>query len=90
MCRRNSRCINDQCCFRIQKVFWNGRYIFLIMNGSSFSNQFFGQFAWRTVVTTYFLAFRQEIANQCTHADTSGTDEVYCFQYINVHDFLYI
>ena len=86
----NGRSIDNKRRIFLLKILAYQIHIILIMDLCTFLYQLLRQFAGRTVITAYLLAFRQEVAHQCTHTDAPCTDKVNGFQDISIHVFSYI
>ena len=65
--------------------FRNHFHVFLIMNQHAFLLQLTGQVAGCLVIAAYYQSTTEEIAGDGTHSDTTGTDEIDCFDIFDIH-----
>lgn len=70
-------CINNECGFGLLETLRNGVNIVLVVNLCAFLDKLFGEVGWCTVVSSDIISFLQEIAQDGTHADATGSYKIY-------------
>lgn len=85
MSERDGRGVDDEGGVGIEKRLGDEVKVIVEMDVGTFTDELFGEERRCAVITGDVLALSQEIADEGTHADATGTDEIEIGELIEVH-----